>query len=96
MNNRTFYPIAQAIRGAAVLALALAAGGCASTTPRYDAQFGDSVRSTMASQVADPAAVRNTNPVSGLDGPAARAAQANYEGSFLRPSTADPSMATGK
>ena len=93
MNNRT---LILAIRGAAVLALALAAGGCASTSPRYDAQFGDSVRSTMASQVVDPAAVLNANPVIGLDGSAARAAHANYESSFRRPSTAEPSLTTGQ
>ena len=85
-----------AIQGAALLALALAASGCASTSPRYDAQFGDSVRSTMASQVVDPAAVHNANPVAGIDGHAARAAHANYETSYRRPTTADPSMTTAQ
>ena len=93
MKNHT---LTKAVQGVVVLALALAASGCASTTPRYDAQFGDSVRSTMASQVADPAAVHNANPVTGLDGPAARAAHANYEKSFQRASTAEPSMTTGE
>jgi len=65
---------------AAVLALLLPA--CAATTPENDARFGLSVRATLASQVADPAAVRNTAPVSGIDGRAARGALQRYENSF--------------
>jgi type IV pilus biogenesis protein CpaD/CtpE len=76
----------------AVLALLLSA--CAATSPQADARFGQSVRATLASQVAQPAAVRNANPVSGVDGQAARAAQERYERSFAKPETtaAPPSM----
>ena len=49
-------------------ALALLLSACAATTPQADARFGQSVRATLASQVAQPAAVRNANPVSGVDG----------------------------
>jgi type IV pilus biogenesis protein CpaD/CtpE len=65
---------------------ALALSGCA-TTPNWDRQFGASVRSTLASQVADPVASRNPNPVTGIDGSAARAAQERYENSFAHPQT---------
>jgi type IV pilus biogenesis protein CpaD/CtpE len=64
------------------VALALLLSACAATNPDTDARFGQSVRATMASQVAQPAAVRNANPVNGLDGHAARAAQEHYERSF--------------
>jgi hypothetical protein len=64
---------------AAVLALLLSA---CSTTPQADASFGQSVRATLLSQVANPAAARNDNPVTGQDGRAARAAQEQYEKSF--------------
>jgi type IV pilus biogenesis protein CpaD/CtpE len=70
-------------RLAALLAL-LWLAGCAST-PRADATFGDSVRAALASQVANPAALRNTDPVSGIDGRAARAAQERYERSYKQP-----------
>ena len=63
-------------------ALALLLSGCAATTPQNDVRFGQSVRATLASQVADPAAVRNTKPVNGIDGRAARAALQRYEHSF--------------
>lgn len=66
---------------------ALSVSGCASTSPVMDKEFGASVRTTMASQVADPAAGRNGNPVSGMDGRAARAAHERYEQSFAQPQT---------
>jgi type IV pilus biogenesis protein CpaD/CtpE len=70
-------------RPAALVAL-LWLAGCAST-PRADASFGDAVRAAVASQVANPEAVRNTSPVSGVDGRAARAAQERYEHSYKQP-----------
>lgn len=74
--------------------LALLLSACAPTTPHWDARFGESVRATMASQVADPAAVRNANPVDGIDGRAARAAHERYERSFARPE-AEPVAPSG-
>ena len=63
-------------------ALALQLSACAVTTPQADARFGQSVRATLAAQVADPTAARNANPVSGIDGRAARGALQRYESSF--------------
>ena len=63
----------------ALLALAALLGGCASTTPQLDARFGNALRAADAAQVIDPAAARNANPVAGLDGRSAAAAQARYE-----------------
>ena len=61
--------------------LALLLSACA-TTPQADARFGQSVRAAIAAQIAQPAAARNPNPVVGMDGRAARAAQEQYERSF--------------
>lgn len=71
-------------RVAGVLAAVLALSAC-SSTPYFDRHFGQSVRATLASQVIDPAAVRNTNPVSGVDGRAAKGAQDRYEKSVEAP-----------
>jgi hypothetical protein len=72
-----------------IMALALAAlatlSGCVHTSPRFDDRFGTSVRASLASQVADPAAAANANPVTGIDGRAASASQQRYETSFARP-----------
>jgi type IV pilus biogenesis protein CpaD/CtpE len=84
MDTR-FHSICQ--RGA-LLALAASLAACASTTPHLDTGFGTSVRSTFAAQVIDPAAVRNPDPVTGLDGRTARAAQEQYERSNAAPQSA--------
>lgn len=81
--------------GAALLALSGMLAGCASADAHADRGFGDSVRATTASQVINPAAARNTNPVAGVDGVAARAAQTRYEASFANPTPAEHAMTTG-
>ncbi|MFL6708428.1 MAG: hypothetical protein ACJ8HI_09495 [Massilia sp.] len=67
---------------AVLLALSLCA--CASQERQAELANGSSVRATLASQIAHPEAVRNTNPVSGMDGAAALQAQQKYEKSFSR------------
>ncbi len=60
----------------------LAAGmlsSCADTTPHWDRRFGLDTRTTLALQIADPAAARNTDPVAGMDGRSARAAYDRYQ-----------------
>ncbi|WP_426101768.1 hypothetical protein [Massilia sp. TSP1-1-2] len=71
---------------AAALALACLSG-CAQTSPNFDKNFGTSLRASLAAQVIDPAAARspNPNPVTGLDGRAAAAANQHYEASFAHP-----------
>jgi type IV pilus biogenesis protein CpaD/CtpE len=75
-------------------AAALALLSACSSTPRADADFGRSVRATLLSQVAQPAAVRNDTPVTGIDGRAARAAQEQYEKSFGKADAPAPVMLT--
>jgi type IV pilus biogenesis protein CpaD/CtpE len=70
---------------AAAAALAgLLLQGC-STTPRFDHNFGASVRANLAAQVIDPGAAVNANPASGMDGTAALAARERYQHSFKEP-----------
>lgn len=64
---------------------ALTLAGCASTTPNLDAHFGQSVLAARAQQTLNPAASLNTDPVSGLDGSAAREAMGRYHDSFKTP-----------
>jgi len=63
----------------------LALSACASTTPNWDSQFGQSVRAAIASQIINPAAAANQDPVAGIDGKAALGAQQRYEHSFAQP-----------
>ena len=80
------------LRSGVLLVPAALLAACASSTPRWDARFGESVRGAIAAQVANPAAVRNQDPVAGLDGKAARAALERYEQSFSTPPAAPPPM----
>lgn len=60
----------------------LAAGmlsSCADTTPHWDRRFGLDTRTTLALQIVDPTAARNTDPVTGMDGRSARAAYDRYQ-----------------
>ncbi len=79
------------LRYTAVLLLA-ALSGCVSTAPNFDQGFGNSVRAAVAAQVIDPAAARNPNPVAGIDGRAAVAAQHDYVRAFSTPQAAPRSM----
>jgi hypothetical protein len=79
----------------ALLALTAPLAGCVHTTPGWDNNFGNSVRASVAAQVADPAAAANTNPVVGIDGRAARASQHRYEGTFMKLEPHASSMTTG-
>ena len=58
---------------------------CVQTTPRWDSQFGQSVRAAVASQTLRSGADANRAPVTGLDGKAAVGAQKRYEHSFAQP-----------
>lgn len=74
-----------------LIRLALCAGvtatlaGCLTSTPHWDATFGDSVNQVKAMQTLNPDASANTDPVAGIDGPAAAAAQKGYVKSFTAP-----------
>lgn len=59
--------------------------GCLSSTPVWDRTFGESVKTITALQVLNPAASANTDPVAGIDGTAATAAQQNYGKSYMAP-----------
>ncbi len=68
----------------ACVAALLLVQGCA-TAPRFDRQFGASVRANVAAQTIDPRGAANANPAAGIDGPAGRAAHARYQRSFAQP-----------
>lgn len=75
------------IRNLMVL-VALPAGllaACMPLTPHLDSHFGDAANIAKAEQIINPNAAQNQDPVSGVDGQAARDAQDNYHKSFKTP-----------
>jgi hypothetical protein len=81
-----------------VIAGVLSLCGCAATTtPATDAHFGEAMTMIKAQQTLNPDASRNTNPVTGLDGKAAKGALDNYRDSFRKPPAdqVHPTVVTG-
>lgn len=76
-------------RIACLLAVSLSLGAC-SSTPHWDARFGQSLRSALAAQVIDPGAARADASVNGLDGKAAAAAHERYQRSADAPAVLAP------
>jgi len=66
------------IRAALLAGPLLALCACADTEPKTDWQFGESVNSTMKSQIANPQA-GGDRPVTGMDGPVAAKAAKRHE-----------------
>lgn len=58
--------------------------GC-STTPNYDARFGDAVRQARLAMTIHPNAGANPDQVAGMDGVAAREAQLRYQDTYKAP-----------
>lgn len=75
----------------AVLRLTFCAGSCLTltaclnSTPTWDKTFGSAVTQITAMQTLNPAASDNDDPVAGMDGAAAQAAQTSYAKSFAAP-----------
>jgi hypothetical protein len=69
----------------AITTLAALVTGCASTTPHYDARFGDAVRDAKRKMTINPDAGKNTDQALGIDGRPARESMILYQDSYKRP-----------
>ena len=65
--------------------LAVLSGCAATTTPNYDARFGNAVRQARSAMTVNPRGAANPDPVAGIDGQAAREALGRYQDSFKTP-----------
>ncbi|RFU44619.1 hypothetical protein [Paraburkholderia sp. DHOC27] len=77
--------LATALRLALCVGACSMLGACLSSSPTWDKTFGSAVTQITVMQTLNPNASDNDNPVSGVDGPAAQSAQANYDKSFKTP-----------
>ena len=71
------------------VALAALLAGCGSTTPHYDARFGEAVRNARLQMTIDPQAGRTAgvgvDGATGMDGRATRHSMERYEQSYKSP-----------
>jgi hypothetical protein len=65
--------------------ITLTLAGCLTSTPQWDAHFGETVQQITTAQVLNPNAANNTDPVSGIDGNAATLNMFRYDKSFTQP-----------
>ncbi|KIQ26115.1 lipoprotein [Variovorax paradoxus] len=73
------------IRSTTVALACLFATGCSHVTPNYDARFGDAVRDARKKMTLNPNAGKNGDPVTGMDGRAARESMQQYHESYKTP-----------
>ena len=76
------------VRRALVIAAApacAALGGCMSSSPIWDAHFGEAVRTVTQAQVIDAGAGARNPSAPGIDGKAANSAMGQYQKSFEAP-----------
>ncbi|AXL53208.1 hypothetical protein DSC91_006520 [Paraburkholderia caffeinilytica] len=60
-------------------------GGCMSSTPIWDAHFGQAVKTVTQAQIIDPHAAEHAQSAPGVDGKAAASAMDTYDKSFQQP-----------
>lgn len=79
---RTPIPHLPTLVALATLLAFAALGGCAQTSPGWDARFGDAARQANAAQTVDPAAPTRHTTITGVDGKAAAGAMKAYADSY--------------
>ncbi|MFM0209113.1 hypothetical protein PQQ96_17050 [Paraburkholderia sediminicola] len=82
-------------RAALMLTLGAALGGCMTSTPVWDAHFGEAARTASQMQIIDPHAAEHSPSTPGVDGKAAVAAQDTYDKSFQQPVTSPNAFVIG-
>ena len=83
------------IRASACAGISLSLAGCLTSTPQWDAHFGETVQQISASQVLNPQAGTNADPVTGVDGGAAAASMFRYDKSFSQPAVVSSPFGIG-
>lgn len=76
-----------AARAALSVTVFIALGGCMTSTPIWDAHFGEAERAATQAQIIDPLAAEHAPSADGIDGKAAASAMTQYDKSFAQPTT---------
>ncbi len=78
-----------AARAALIVPVFAALGGCMSSTPIWDAHFGEAERAATQAQIIDPQAAEHTASPDGIDGKSAASAMTQYDRSFSQPASSN-------
>lgn len=78
-------------RALALAPVCAALGGCMTSTPIWDAHFGEAARAIKQAQIIDPQAGTRNPSTPGVDGVAAVSTMDRYDKSYAKPTgTANP------
>lgn len=91
----TFELIAIFRRALLIVPLAAALGGCMTSSPIWEAHFGEAVRTSTQAQIIDPDAAQHAASAQGIDGKAAASAMDLYDKSYQQPPVADNAYTMG-
>jgi hypothetical protein len=72
-------------RAALVLPVAAALNGCMSSTPIWDAHFGQALNAVKQAQIIDPDAAQHAHAAPDMDGKSAVTAMDSYDKAFRSP-----------
>ncbi len=80
---------------ALIVPVCAALSGCMTSTPIWDAHFGEAERAVMQAQIIDPHAVEHAQSAPGVDGKSAVSAMNTYEKSFQQPTPSPNAFVIG-
>ncbi|WP_434661944.1 hypothetical protein P5W99_03935 [Paraburkholderia sp. A3BS-1L] len=72
-------------RALLIAPLGVALGGCMTSSPIWEAHFGEALHHSVQAQIIDPDAAMHVSSQPGVDGKAAAAAMDRYDKSFTQP-----------
>jgi hypothetical protein len=72
-------------RALAIVPVCALLGGCMSSSPIWDAHFGEAVRAITQAQIIDPQAGEHNPSTQGIDGKTAVSAMVTYDKSYEAP-----------
>ncbi|MGF6726255.1 hypothetical protein P3T43_005644 [Paraburkholderia sp. GAS41] len=84
-----------AARAALIVPAFAALSGCMTSTPIWDAHFGEAEKAATQAQIIDPHAAEHSASVDGIDGKSAASAMNQYDKSFAQPITTASPFAIG-
>lgn len=80
---------------ALIVPVCAALGGCMSSTPIWDAHFGQALKAVTQAQIIDPHAAEHAQSTPGVDGKSAASAMDTYDRSFQQPLPAPNAFVIG-
>jgi hypothetical protein len=80
---------------ALIVSVCATLSGCMSSTPIWDAHFGQALKAVTQAQIIDPHALEHAKSAPGMDGKSAASAMDSYDKSFQQPAPSPNAFVIG-